>query len=74
MNLVGICTQLMHRSILANHVGRSYAFELNPEVVVDAGEAGNESRFINHGDDKEANVSVYSVSHFILYVLIWTLP
>ncbi|KAI0656123.1 hypothetical protein C8Q70DRAFT_391854 [Cubamyces menziesii] len=44
------------RGQVADHVGRSYVFGLNDVFSVDATNAGNASRYINHAPTRQANV------------------
>ncbi|KAI0326496.1 SET domain-containing protein [Cubamyces sp. BRFM 1775] len=44
------------RGQVADHVGRSYVFGLNDVLSVDATNAGNVSRYINHAPTRQANV------------------
>ncbi|KAH9895569.1 hypothetical protein C8Q73DRAFT_688489 [Cubamyces lactineus] len=44
------------RGQVADHVGRSYVFGLNDVFSVDATNAGNVSRYINHAPTRQANV------------------
>ncbi|KAH9965545.1 hypothetical protein BGW80DRAFT_756075 [Lactifluus volemus] len=43
------------RGILRKHVDLNYNFELNPNIHIDSARVGNETRYLNHGEEDSAN-------------------
>jgi hypothetical protein len=53
---------LATRRPVAEHLKRHYVFNLNSSLAIDASVAGNESKYINHVHDSEANARADSTS------------
>lgn len=44
------------RRYVGKHRGLNYMFGLDSEITLDAAFVGNETRYINHGDERDENV------------------